>query len=71
MLSLFGMNENAIESDSVSVGGWVFETLGSIPEKGDSFQFGELCITVTEVTEQRITKLIVRRTVNQTETDKD
>lgn len=71
MLSLFQIDENAIESDSVSVGGWVLETLGSIPEKGDSFQFGELNITVTEVTEQRITKLIVRRTANQTETAKD
>lgn len=71
MLSLFQINENAIESDSVSVGGWVLETLGSIPEKGDSFQFGKLNITVTEVTEQRITKLIVRRTENLTETDKD
>lgn len=70
MLSLFQMNENVIESDSVSVGGWVFETLGSIPEKGDGFRFGELSITVAEVTEQRITKLIVRRSENQTKTDK-
>lgn len=71
MLALFDLDEKTVDSDSVSVGGWVFETLGNIPGKGDSFVFGELNITITEVNEQRITKLIVKRTQNAQPTEND
>ncbi len=37
------------ESDSVSVGGWVAEQIGNIPDVNDSFTFENLAITVTEV----------------------
>lgn len=71
MLALFDLDEKTVDSDSVSVGGWVFETLGNIPNKGDAFNFGELSITVTEVNEQRITKLIVKRVQNPQPTEND
>ncbi len=47
------------ETDSVSVGGWVMEEYGQIPEKGDSFTFENLDITVTETDSHRITKIKV------------
>lgn len=71
MLALFDLDEKTVDSDSVSVGGWVFETLGNIPDQGDSFNFGELGITVTEVNEQRITKLVVKRIQNAQTTEND
>ncbi|MGN0550672.1 MAG: hemolysin family protein [Acutalibacteraceae bacterium] len=60
MLSLFDLDEDVIESDSVSVGGWVLEHLGSIPQKGDCFSYKMLFITVKEVSEQRIILLEVK-----------
>lgn len=37
------------ESDSVSVGGWVAEQIGNIPDVNDSFSFDNLVVTVTEI----------------------
>ena len=39
MLELFDLREDYIVSDSVSVGGFVMENLGDIPESGDSFTY--------------------------------
>ena len=36
-----------LESDSVSVGGWVMEQLNRVPVKGDSFAVQNLEITVS------------------------
>ena len=46
------------ESESVSVGGWVMERLGKIPEIGDRFTCGDLSILVTAVDGQRITEIV-------------
>ena len=42
------------ESDCVSVGGWIMEQLGRVPDPGDSFVFGCLTVAVTEIEERRI-----------------
>ena len=49
-----------VESDNISVGGWVMEELGKIPEVGDTFSFEELDITVTETEFQRVLFINVR-----------
>ena len=49
-----------VESDNISVGGWVMEALGKIPEVGDTFSFEELDITVTETEFQRVLFINVR-----------
>ena len=41
------------ESDNVSVGGWVTELLGKLPEVGDEVTFGKLKLLVTEVDSHR------------------
>lgn len=41
------------ESEMVSLGGWVAEQLGRIPEVGDKFQYGNLEISVTAVESHR------------------
>lgn len=42
------------ESESVSLGGWITEQLGGIPDVGDSFVFENLEITVSELDAHRV-----------------
>ncbi len=53
------MFEIEAESESVSVGGWVMEQLGKMPEDGDEFSFENLDITITETDSHRVTKIKV------------
>ena len=69
MLELFALDPKTIQSESVSVGGWVLEMFGSMPNEGDSFQFDSLFITVAEVSEQRITRLIMKKSAEQERTE--
>ncbi len=50
-----------VESDSVSVGGWVAEQIGNIPDAGDSFTFENLVITVTHADAHRADQIKVER----------
>ena len=50
-----------LESDSVSVGGWVMEQLNRVPVKGDSFAVQNLEITVSELSAYRVSFLTVRQ----------
>lgn len=42
------------ESDSVSLGGWIMEQLDKIPEVGDSFEYLNITVTVTETDSHRV-----------------
>ena len=42
------------ETDSVSLGGWVMEQLGSVPHKDDNFVYENLEITITETDAHRV-----------------
>ncbi|MBQ9985766.1 MAG: HlyC/CorC family transporter [Oscillospiraceae bacterium] len=53
------------ETESISVGGWVMEQLGKMPEVGDKFEFEALEITITETDSHRVTQIRVFR--NQAE----
>ena len=50
-----------LESDSVSVGGWVMEQLGRAPIKGDSITSQNLEITVSGLSAYRVSSVTVRR----------
>ncbi len=52
--------EIRVESENISVGGWVMEALGKIPEVGDTFSYEELDITVTDTDFQRVDFINVR-----------
>ena len=47
------------EAESVSVGGWVMEQLGKIPENGECFEFENMLVTVMETDSHRVTKIRV------------
>ena len=53
------------ECDSATVSGWVLEQIGRIPEQGDSFDFDNLHVTVTQVEHRRV--LEIRVEVTETE----
>ena len=53
------------ESDNVSVGGWVTELLGKLPEVGDEVTFGNLNLVVTEVDSHRVENIEVTRQVTE------
>lgn len=47
------------ESEYTTLGGWAIEMLNSDPHVGDSFEYKNLVITVTEMDDMRVTKLMV------------
>lgn len=60
------------EAESVSVGGWVMEQLGKIPENGESFEFENLSVTVTETDSHRVTRIrVVISEIPNDEEDED
>jgi len=62
-----------IESDtnSISLGGWITEQMGKIPEEGDSFTYENLEITITETDGRRViaAKVVQSDPEDEDETD--
>lgn len=46
-----------IESESISIGGWVMEQMGKIPDVDDHFDYENVSVTVTETDGQRVSKI--------------
>lgn len=51
--------EVEVESDSVSLGGWIMEQLERVPEVGDTLTCEHLTVTVTEVEDRRVVSATV------------
>ncbi len=51
------------EGDFDTIGGFVFSELGRIPRQGESFQWGQILITVTEATPRQVLRLELRNQV--------
>ncbi len=62
-----------IETDSVSLGGWIMEQVGKIPETGDSFTFENIDVEVTETDSHRVAyaKVVRRPEEDEDEESKD
>ncbi len=67
MLELFDMDSKNLENESLTVGGLILDTFGTVPKKGDSFEFHGLKIIVREVNSQRVVRAIVQK--NKTQDD--
>ena len=61
MLALFDMDEGSIESDSLTVGGFILEHSSSFPEKRESIEAEGFRFTVMEVENQRILRVVVKK----------
>ncbi len=60
-LELCGIDEESFEAESETVGGFAVESFGAFPKPGDSFDYGDLNITVLSMDGRRVEKLLVRR----------
>ena len=60
MLEELELPDDLIETESNTVGGWVMELFGRIPEEGDSITQGIFTITVLESDEQSVSKVGIR-----------
>lgn len=67
LLALFDMDEDAIESDSVTVGGFILEHAGTIPHKRQSIEADGFRFTVMEVKNQRIIRVVVKKLDSENE----
>ena len=61
-----------IESDSITINGWIMEVLDKIPACGDRFSFENLDITVTETDYHRVSLIhVVRNEITDEDEDDD
>ena len=58
-----GISEDQMDYESDTVGGWCIEMLGEFPEEGDSFEWKNLTVTVTGISERRVRSVRVERRV--------
>ena len=66
-LELTGIDEDGFEAESETVGGWTVESFGAFPNPGDSFDCGDLTVTVLAMDGHRVEKLLVRKRPEETE----
>ena len=59
-LELVGIREKDFEADSETVGGWTIEMFGAFPKPGDSFEYGNMSVTVLEMDGLRVEKVLVK-----------
>ena len=60
MLELLGIDEDAFEAESETVGGWTVESFGAFPEVGDSFRYENWRVTVLAMDGRRVEKVLVK-----------
>lgn len=71
MLEKLELPDDLIETDSNSVGGWVMELFGRIPETGDTITTGIFTVTILEADEQSVSKVGIRLDVPEEKEDND
>ncbi len=64
---LMELDEDEFETDSDTVGGWTIEMLEEYPKPGDSFEYGDLKVTVLGIDDLRVTRVKVERLGEKTE----
>ncbi len=67
MLALFDLDSDAIESDSITVAGYILEHAGTIPQKRESIEAGGFRFTIMEVSHQRIIRVVAKRIDTESE----
>jgi putative hemolysin len=61
VLELLGLDEDALEAESDTVGGWVVESFGAFPNVGNAFSCEGWDFTVMEMDGRRVEKVLARR----------
>ena len=58
-LERLGIDEDEFDYESLTAGGWAIEYLEDFPKEGDSFDYGDFHVEVTEAGERRVGKLTI------------
>ena len=66
-LELLEWDEDAIETESATVGGWTLERFGAFPLPGDSFEADGLHVTVLAMDNLRVERVLVRKLPEETD----
>lgn len=59
-LELVGIDEDEVEAESNTVGGWTLEMFGDYPAPGDSFTYRNLTVTVLSMDGRRVGRVLVK-----------
>ncbi|MBP0979780.1 MAG: HlyC/CorC family transporter [Oscillospiraceae bacterium] len=60
MMEYLDFSTKHFEPEGNTVGGWVMAQLHKISKKGDSFEYKNMTVTIKEIVDQRVTKVIVK-----------
>ena len=71
MLEMLDLNEDTIDTEYNSVGGWVTDVMEHIPEAGETAETGIFRITAAEVNEQNVEKVIIEVLPSEDENDEE
>lgn len=58
---LLDVSEEALDSESSTVGGWTLERFGAFPKEGDRFDWEDLSVTVLKMDGLRVERVLVER----------
>ncbi len=61
LFALFEINDRNLETDSITVGGFISEQLGTIPKKNDILTYNGLKFTVEFMSEQRVISAVIEK----------
>ena len=64
------LDEDELDDDNATVGGWAIEMLGGYPEAGESFTYENVKVTVTETEGMRVTELLAELLPEEEEEEK-
>ena len=67
----FGIEYEEDAFDSSTVAGWVMERMGKVPEKGESFTYGELTITAAKTDARHVMEVEVKKLPSVTSVELD
>ena len=59
MLDLISKDSKYIVTDSKTVGGWVIEQIGNIPNKNDRFIYKDMTIIIDDIEDKRVNKITI------------
>lgn len=66
---LFEYFDKEVEMEVVTVSGWVMSTLERVPEVGDTFEYDEFVVSVTEMNDKRVEKIKIIKIQNNENND--
>ena len=66
-----GLPEDEFESDSDTAGGWALEHFETYPKSGDSFEDEGLKVTILQIEDRRVERLLVEKLPDEDQEDKE